>query len=605
MPLRQHLVGLDASLGEHGPAPSGLRLHVFPLALEQPELSALDGVGQAAPAQEDRLEQRLRERAALVRHGHRNAELLADARRLAQDDLEHRAVHRVVGAVEERGAHRRARLTESIDAALALFVARRVPGEVVVNDGVEVLLEVDALRQAVGSDQDSGALSRADPRHPLLALFRGHLAGHGVDGVAGNALQVLAEVTGNVVGGRDEAAEHHDVEPLRDQLGDVRRSGLELRIAALAREPLRLPDQPRQRRTVATGRGLHVVRNERVDVAVEDAIQKVFAGLVAQVLAGTGAQGQHGRNGARAAAPQQRQRPPEVETLPLLVTGVRLDDLGAVVEDIVEERLPGAAELVGELLRLSAREDVAIVPLRDVGPPSLDEVVREAFAETLALPAGGFRQALEVRGKQAEQPVEGSVVAAVRSGGEHDEVSRCAGRQAPKQLVPLMPALAGRGARVGLVDDHEVGARLEEVVSPLPGLHVVETDDRVRVHREDAHTRRDALLQPPRGPGGDGCGADVEADFQLSCPLVHEMGRAEDDGAIDVPAVEEFAGDEQGLDRLSYADVVRDEEAHRVELERHEQRHELVRAGFDRDLANAPEGAGAPSQREQQRVAKQ
>ena len=400
-------------------------------------------------------------------------------------------------------------------------------------------------------------------------------------------------------------AEHHDVESLRDQLGDMRRSGLELRIAALAREPLRLSNQPRQRRAVATGRGLHVVRNERVDVAVEDAVQKVFAGLVAQILAGTGAQGQHGRNGARAAAAQQRQRPPEVETLSLLVTGVRLDDLGAVVEDIVEERLPGAAELVGELLGLSAREDVAIVPLREVGPPSLDEVVREAFAETLALPAGGLRQALEVRGKQAEQPVEGSVVAAVRSGGEHDEVSRRAGGQAPKQLVPLMPALAGRGARVGLVDDHEVGARLEEVVPPLPGLHVVETDDRVRVYREDAHTRWDAPLQPPRGPRGDGCGADVEADFQLGCPLVHEMGRAEDDGAFDVPAVDQLAGEEQGFDRLSDSDVVRDEEAHRVELERHEQRHELVRAGFDRDPANAPERAGAPPQREQQRVAKQ
>ena len=99
---------------------------------------------------------------------------------------------------------------------------------------------------------------------------------------------------------------------------------------------------------------------------------------------------------------------------------------------------------------------------------------------------------------------------------------------------------------MGLVDDHEVGTRLEEVVSPLPGLHVVETDDRVRVHREDAHARRNALLQPPCGPRGDGGGADVEADLQLSDPLVHEMGRAEDDGPIDVPAVEQFAGDEQG-----------------------------------------------------------
>ena len=160
---------------------------------------------------------------------------------------------------------------------------------------------------------------------------------------------------------------------------------------------------------------------------------------------------------------------------------------------------------------------------------------------------------LEVRGKQAEQPVEGRVVAAVRRGGEHDEVSRRAGRQAPKQLVALMPALAGRGARVGFVDDHEVGARLEEVVPPLPGLHVVEADHRVRVHRENALARRNTPLQAARAPGGDGGGADVEADLQLGCPLVHEMRRTENDGALDVAAVEQLAGDEQGLDRLAYA----------------------------------------------------
>ena len=382
-------------------------------------------------------------------------------------------------------------------------------------------------------------------------------------------------------------------------------AAISFRIAALAREPLRLPDQPCQCRAVATGRWLDVVLNECVDITVENAIEKIFACLVARILAGTGAQGQHGRNGARRAAAQEGQRPPEVETLPLLVPSAGFDDLGAVVEDFVEECLPVSAERVGELLRLATREDVALVPFGDVGAPSLDEVVREALAETSAFRARDLRQTLEVRGEQAEQPVEGSVVAAVRSRGEQDEVPRCAAGQAPEQLVPLVPALAGRGTRVCLVDDDEVGTRLEKVVSPLAGLHVVETDDRVRVHREDALARRNAPLQAPRAPGGDGCGADVEANLQLGDPLVHEMRRTEDDGAIDVAAVEQLAGDEQGLNRLPDPDVVRNEEAHRIELERHEQRHELVCARLDRDLSKAPKGAGTPSQREQQRVAKQ
>ena len=454
-----------------------------------------------------------------------------------------------------------------------------------------MLLQVDAFRQAVGGDQNPAVLGRVDPGHAFLALFRGHLAGHDVDG---GACQALAEVAGHVARRRDEATEDHHVEPGIDQLLDVFRGSPELRVAALAREPLRLVDEPCQPRAVAAGRGLDVIRYQRVDVAVEDAIEKILPGLVVEIVAGAGAQGEHGRNRTRPAASKQRQRSPEVEALPLLVTGARLDDLGAVVEDVVEERLPGAAELVRQFLRLAAREDVAVSPLGEVGTPPLDEVVREALAEPRAFGARDLGQTLEVAGEQAEQPVEGSVIAAVRRRGEHDEVPRRVVGQSPEQLVPLMPALAGRSARVRLVDDHEVGARLEEVVAPLRGLDVVETDDRVRVHREDADARWNAPFQASRAPGGDGRGADVEADVELGDPLVHEMRRAQDDGSIDIAPVEQLARDEQGLDRLADADVVGDEQAYGVELERHEQRHELVGSRLDRDLPEAPKGAGSP-----------
>ena len=156
-----------------------------------------------------------------------------------------------------------------------------------------------------------------------------------------------------------------------------------------------------------------------------------------------------------------------------------------------------------------------------------------------------------------------------------------------------------------LVDDHEVGARLEEAVAPLRALHVVETDDRVRMHGEDALARGDAPLQPPRAPGRDGSGANVEANLHLGDPLIHQVRRTQNDGALDVAAVEQFAGDEQGLDRLPHPDVVRDEETHRVELESHEQGHELVCPGLHRDLPETPEGPRPPAQREQQGVPQQ
>ena len=73
-----------------------------------------------------------------------------------------------------------ARLAEPVDAALALLVPGRVPGQVVVDDGLEVVLEVDALGQAVGGDQDRApAVVAGQLRDPRLALGGRQGAGHG------------------------------------------------------------------------------------------------------------------------------------------------------------------------------------------------------------------------------------------------------------------------------------------------------------------------------------------------------------------------------------------------------------------------------------------
>ena len=76
------------------------------------------------------------------------------------------------------------------------------------------------------------------------------------------------------------------------------------------------------------------------------------------------------------------------------------------------------------------------------------------------------------------------------------------------------------------------------------------------------------------------------------------MRRTEYDGPVDVAAVEHLTSDEQSLDRLPHPDIVPDEQTHGVKLERHEQRHELVRPRFDRDLTDAPKRTRPPPQRE-------
>jgi hypothetical protein len=73
---------------------------------------------------------------------------------LAQENLQHDAVDGAVRRVERDRANDRALLAEAVDATLALLMAGRIPGEVVMDDGVKTVLEVDALAQAVSSDED-------------------------------------------------------------------------------------------------------------------------------------------------------------------------------------------------------------------------------------------------------------------------------------------------------------------------------------------------------------------------------------------------------------------------------------------------------------------
>ena len=178
--------------------------------------------GTSPPPKEHGLHQRLRERVPLVGHGHRHAQLLADAVGLAQDDFEHRAVDGVVGAVEQRGSHCLAGLAEAIDASLALLVARRVPREVVVDDRVEVVLQVDALRQAVGRDQEP-AVGFAEPmRATCSCALGGQLAGDDTNGYACKALRKCAPRSARSrCSGRKPRRE-----PVLDELRQVVRSGL-------------------------------------------------------------------------------------------------------------------------------------------------------------------------------------------------------------------------------------------------------------------------------------------------------------------------------------------------------------------------------------------
>ena len=163
---------------------------------------------------------------------------------------------------------------------------------------------------------------------------------------------------------------------------------------------------------------------------------------------------------------------------------------------------------------------------------------------------------------------------------------------AAQELVTLLAAAAdpaGEGAAVRFVDDHELGASEGEVLGAARGLDEVGGHDGERMPVEDRDAQRQVALQALDGARQHQLGFDVELLRQLALPLLGQVRRAQHGDAADLAAVEHLAGDEACLDGLADADVVGDEHAHRVELQRHHQRHELVGPRLDRDSAEAAE----------------
>ena len=193
----------------------------------------------------------------------------------------------------------------------------------------------------------------------------------------------------------------------------------------------------------------------------------------------------------------------------------------------------------------------------------------------------------------------------MRRGCEHHEVARAVLDQTLEQFVALVAAGSGGGAGVCLIHDDQLRTGPQEFGAALLALDVVEADDGVRMGGEDAFAGRKAPFKASGAGGGDCHGMKVEAALQFTDPLVHEMWRAQHGEALDIAAVDQFAGDERGLDGLSDTNIIRDQQAHRFLLQSHQERYELVSPRLDGDLAKASERTGAPAKRQHKRVAQE
>ena len=156
-----------------------------------------------------------------------------------------------------------------------------------------------------------------------------------------------------------------------------------------------------------------------------------------------------------------------------------------------------------------------------------------------------------------------------------------------------------------LVNDDQLWAGAEELVATTLSFDVVGRDDGVRVSLEEGLVLAARPLEARSGPREHELRVDVELLGQRLLPLLRKVWWTENGKAPHLTPVDELASDETRLDRLPDPNIVGDEHADRVELEGHEQRHELVGAWLNGDSSEGAEGAGAGAEAQAHSVPQQ
>ena len=118
---------------------------------------------------------------------------------------------------------------------------------------------------------------------------------------------------------------------------------------------------------------------------------------------------------------------------------------------------------------------------------------------------------------------------------------------------------------VRLVYDDELGGVVQEALSIPIRLDEIDADDHVAIVlvEGDIATRKPAL-QSPNPRRLDDCRIDIELRSQLLFPLLAQVRSTENADAAHSSPVQQFAGDHGCLDGLAHANIVSDEQTHRV-----------------------------------------
>jgi hypothetical protein len=236
----------------------------------------------------------------------------------------------------------------------------------------------------------------------------------------------------------------------------------------------------------------------------------------------------------------------------------------------------------GVLLKVMLQIGAASLDQMGGQTPSMGSLIRSRKV------LGQFSKGRIDKGK--ERP-EGPFVSAVGCGRNQDEVAILILKKLRKKKKPLMgspPAFDRGGAGVGLVHDHKFGAGPQEIETAAVRFDKICGDNYKGIGIEDRLVAPEISLQPSSRAGKDQFGLDIELGNEFLLPLFRQVRRAEDANPVYFAPIQKLAGHETGLDAFSYAHVIGDEEADRVQFQGHQEGNKLIGPGL---AGEPPEGA--------------
>ena len=176
---------------------------------------------------------------------------------------------------------------------------------------------------------------------------------------------------------------------------------------------------------------------------------------------------------------------PQAQPLTAGVIACALSHVAAIIEHVLEELIPLACEAVGDFGGFPLREDAAVFPFIDVRAAALDEVLGKLLAQRFLIASASAGELGELGLEQGQQAVEGFLIAAMRGGGEQHKMAIGIGGKFAQQFEALLARLTSADTGMRFVDDDELGAGADEVVTVPVGLDVIKADHGEGVSMED------------------------------------------------------------------------------------------------------------------------